>query len=162
MIDYRFLAIGILVSFIIVGYSLTKVIRYLDLDPYLILGRRFAFSFLILVISATSLFLCVVHGLMLMHPSAKTYVNPSIITTKYEVTQVKTNLDSDEKMYELTSEQGDTETLSPSLFSILGDDNQLSKGDTLLKKQYSAKKAQFGLAYRTGNLKTTEWFLVDE
>lgn len=159
MIDQRFLAIGILVSFIIVGYSLTKVIRYFDLYPF---GSACVFSCLIFLISATSLFVCVVHGLMLMHPSAKTYVNPSIITTKYEVTQVKTNLDSDEKTYELTSEQGDTETLSPSLFSILGDDNQLSKGDTLLKKQYSAKKAQFGLAYRSGNLKTIEWFLVDE
>ncbi|OAV83819.1 hypothetical protein BA718_03165 [Streptococcus gallolyticus subsp. gallolyticus] len=159
MIDYRFLAIGILVSFIIFGYSLSKVIRYLDLYPF---GLEFAFSFLISVISATSLFVCVVHGLMLIRPSTKTYVNPSIITTKYEVTQVKTNLDSDEKTYELTSEQGDTETLSPSSLSILGDDNQLSKGDTLLKKQYSAKKAQFGLAYRTGNLKTIEWFLLDE
>lgn len=137
MIDYRFLAIGILVSFIIFGYSLSKVIRYLDLYPF---GLGFAFSFLIFAISATSLFVCVVHGLMLMHPSAKTYVNPSIITIKYEVTQVKTNLDSDEKTYELTSEQG----------------------DTLLKKQYSASKAQFGIAYRSGKFKTTEWFLVDE
>ncbi|AQP42468.1 Uncharacterised protein [Streptococcus gallolyticus] len=159
MIDYRFLAIGILVSFIIFGYSLSKVIRYLDLYLF---GLGFAFSFLIFAISATSLFVCVVHGLMLMHPSAKTYVNPSIITTKYEVTQVKTNLDSDEKTYELTSEQGDTETLLSSLLSILGDDNQLSKGDTLLKKQYTASKAQFGLAYRSGKFKTTEWFLVDE
>lgn len=156
MIDYRFLAIGILVSFIIVGYSLTKVIHYFDLDPYLILGRRFAFSFLIFVISATSLFVCVVHGLMLMHPSAETYVNPSIITTKYEVTQVKTNLDSDEKTYELTSEQGDTETLSSEQYE------NLSNGDVLLKKQYSASKAQFGIAYRSGKFKTTEWFLVDE
>ncbi len=159
MIDYRFLAIGILVCFIIFGYSLSKVIRYLDLYPF---GLGFAFSFLIFAISATSLFVCVVHGLMLMTPSAKTYVNPSIVTTQYKVTQVKTNLDSDEKTYELTSEQGDTETLSPSSLSILGDGNQLSKGDKLLKKQYSAKKAQFGLAYRTGNLKTIEWFLVDE
>ncbi|MCF2566282.1 hypothetical protein JQM70_06925 [Streptococcus pasteurianus] len=159
MIDQRLMAIGILVSFIIVGYSLTKVIRYFDLDLF---GSAYVFSCLIFLISATSFFVCVVHVLMLIAPSAETYVNPSIITTKYEVTQVKTNLDSDEKTYELTSEQGDTETLSPSSLSILGDDNQLSKGDTLLKKQYSAKKAQFGLAYRSGNLKTIEWFLVDE
>lgn len=64
MIDYRFLAIGILVSFIIFGYSLSKVIRCLDLYPF---GLGFAFSFLIFAISATSLFACVVHGLMLMH-----------------------------------------------------------------------------------------------
>lgn len=161
MIDYRFLAIGILVSFILFGYSISKVMCYLDLDPYGS-GLGFAFSVLIFVISATSLGACVVHGLMLMHPSAKTYVNPSIITTKYEVTQVKTNLDSDEKTYELISEQGDTETLSPSSLSILGDDNQLSKGDVLLKKQYTASRAQTGLAYRSGKFKTTEWFLVDE
>ncbi len=153
MIDYHFLAIGILVSFIIFGYSLSKVIRYLDLYPF---GLGFAFSFLIFAISATSLFVCVVHGLMLMSPSAKTYVNPSIITTQYKVTQVKTNLDSDEKTYELTSEQGDKETLSSEQYE------NLSKGDKLLKKQYTASKAQFGLAYRTGKFKTTEWFLVDE
>lgn len=153
MIDQRFLAIGILVSFIIVGYSLTKVIRYFDLDPF---GSACVFSCLIFLISATSFFVCIVHGLMLMHPSAKTYVNPSIITTKYEVTQVKTNLDSDEKTYELTSEQGDKETLSSEQYE------NLSKGDVLLKKQYTAKKVQTGLAYRSGKFKTTEWFVVDE
>lgn len=155
MIDYRFLAIGILVSFILFGHSLSKVIRYLDLEPYGS-GLGFTFSFLILVISATSLFLCVVHGLILMNPSAETYVNPSTITTQYKVTQVKTNLDSDKKTYELTSEQGDTETLSSEQYE------NLSKGDTLLKKQYTASKAQTGLAYRSGKFKTTEWFVVDE
>ena len=153
MIDYHFLAIGILVSFIIFGYSLSKVIRYLDLYPF---GLGFAFSFLIFAISATSFFVCVVHGLILMNPSAKTYVNPSTVTTQYKVTQVKTNLDSDEKTYELTSEQGDKETLSSEQYE------NLSKGDKLLKKQYTASKAQFGLAYRSGKFKTTEWFLVDE
>ena len=156
MIDYRFLAIGILVSLIIFWYSLSKVLCHLDLDSYLILGRRFAFSFLILVISATSLFVCVVHCLMLIRPSAKIYVNPSIATTQYEVTQVKKNLDSDEQTYELTSEQGDKETLSSEQYE------NLSKGDVLLKKQYTAKKVQTGLAYRSGKFKTTEWFVVDE
>ena len=61
MIDQRFLAIGILVSFIIVGYSLTKVIRYFDLDPF---GSAYVFSCLIFLISATSFFVCVVHVLM--------------------------------------------------------------------------------------------------
>lgn len=153
MIDYRFLAIGILVSFIIFGYSLLKVIRYLDLYLF---GLEFVFSFLIFVISATSLFVCVVNGMLLMNPSAKTYVNPSITTTQYEVTQVKKNLDSDEKTYELTSAQGDKETLSSKQYE------NLSKGDVLLKKQYTAKKVQTGLAYRSGKFKTTEWFLVDE
>ena len=119
MIDYHFLAIGILVSLIIFWYSLSKVLHHLDLDPYLILGRRFAFSFLILVMSATSLGVCIVHELMLIHPSAKIYVNPSITTTKYEVTQVKRNLDSDEKTYELTSAQGDKATLSSEQYENL-------------------------------------------
>lgn len=156
MIDYHFLAIGILVSLIIFWYSLSKVLRHLDLDSYLFLGRRFAFSFLILVMSATSLFVCVVHCLILMNPSAKTYVNPSITTTQYEVTQVKRNLDNDEKTYELTSDQGDKETLSSEQYE------KLSKGDVLLKKQYTAKKVQTGLAYRSGKFKTTEWLLVDD
>lgn len=156
MIDYHFLAIGILVSLIIFWYSLSKVLYHLDLDPYLILGRRFAFSFLILVISATSLFVCVVHCLILMNPSAKTYVNPSITTTKYEVTQVKRNLDSDEKTYELTSAQGDKATLSSEQYE------NLSKGDVLFQKQYTASRAQTGLAYRSGKFKTTEWFVVAE
>lgn len=153
MIDYRFLAIGILVSFIIFGYSLSKVIRYLDLYPF---GLGLAFSFLIFAISATSFFVCVVNGLMLMSPSAKTYVNPSITTTQYKVTQVKRNLDSDEQTYELTSAQGDKATLSSYQYE------KLSKGDVLFQKQYTASKAQFGLAYRSGKFKTTEWFLVDD
>ena len=82
--------------------------------------------------------------------------NSPITTTQYEVTQVKKNLDSDEKTYELTSEQGDKETLSSEQYE------NLSKGDVLLKKQYIAKKVQLWLVYRTGKFKMIEWFLVDD
>lgn len=84
------------------------------------------------------------------------FVNPSITTTKYEVTQIKTNLETDRKTYVLTSKAGDKETLSSKQYK------NLSKGNMLWKKQYTAKKVQCWLAYRSGKFKTTEWFLVDE
>ena len=150
MIDYRLCSVITVVAFIM---FLVVLIKFFDLkeEAPLLLYVFFCITMAVWFCGLVSLF-------DVFGNNPDYFVNPSITTTQYEVTQIKTNLDNDEKTYELTSEQGDKETLS----SSTGEYDNLSKGDVLLKKQYTASKAQTGLAYRSGKFKTTEWFLVDE
>lgn len=148
MIDYRLCGVITVVAFILFLVVLTKLMA-LEEEAPLLLYVFFCITMAVWFCGIASLY-------DVFGDNPNSFVNPSITTTQYEVTQIKTNLDSDEKTYELISEQGDKETLLSEQYE------NLSKGDVLLKKQYTAKKVQRWLAYRTGNLKTTEWFLVDE
>lgn len=147
MIDYRLCGIITVVAFIVFLVVLTKLL-VLEEEAPLLLYVFFCITMAVWFCGIASLY-------DVFGDNPDYFVNPSITTTQYEVTQVKKNLDSDEKTYELTSEQGDKETLSSEQYE------NLSKGDVLLKKQYTAKKVQCWLAYRSGKFKTTEWFLVD-
>ncbi|SEF25553.1 hypothetical protein SAMN04487839_12111 [Streptococcus gallolyticus] len=146
MIDYRLCGVILIVDFII---FLILLKRYPD-----VAGTPFwvSVSYCITVVVGVIGLVCM-SGIFGDNPN--NFVNPSITTTKYEVTQIKTNLETDRKTYVLTSKQGDKETLT-------GEYDNLSKGDVLLKKQYIAKKVQLWLVYRTGKFKMIEWFLVDD
>ncbi|SEF25612.1 hypothetical protein SAMN04487839_1236 [Streptococcus gallolyticus] len=147
MIDYRLCGIITVVAFIMFLVVLTKLLA-LEEEAPLLLYVFFCITMAVWFCGIASLY-------DVFGDNPNSFVNPSITTTQYEVTQIKTNLDSDEKTYELTSEQGDKETLSSEQY------DNLSKGDTLLKKQYTAKKVQRWLAYRLGNFETIEWFLSE-
>ncbi len=148
MIDYRLCGVITVVAFIM---FLVVLIKFFDLkdEAPLLLYVFFCITMAVWFCGIASLY-------DVFGDNPDYFVNPSITTTQYEVTQVKKNLDSDEKTYELTSEQGDKETLSSEQYE------NLSKGDVLLKKQYIAKKVQLWLVYRTGKFKMIEWFLVDD
>lgn len=147
MIDYRLCGVITVVAFILFLVVLTKLMA-LEEEAPLLLYVFFCITMAVWFCGITSLF-----GVFGDNPDY--FVNPSITTTQYEVTQIKTNLDSDEKTYELASEQGDKATLSSEQYE------NLSKGDVLLKKQYTAKKVQYWLVYRLGNFETIEWFLSE-
>ena len=148
MIDYRLCGVITVVAFIM---FLVVLIKFFDLkdEAPLLLYVFFCITMAVWFCGIASLY-------DVFGDNPDYFVNPSITTTQYEVTQVKKNLDSDEKTYEWTSEQGDKETLSSEQYE------NLSKGDVLLKKQYIAKKVQLWLVYRTGKFKMIEWFLVDD
>lgn len=147
MIDYRLCGVITVVAFIMFLVVLTKLLALEEEAPPLL--------YVFFCITMAVWFCGLVSLYDVFGDNPNSFVNPLITTTQYEVTQIKTNLDSDEKTYELTSEQGDKETLSSEQYE------NLSKGDVLLKKQYTAKKVQCWLAYRSGKFKTTEWFLVE-
>lgn len=149
MIDYRLCGVITVIAFIMFLVVLTKLMALEEEAPPLL------YVFFCITMAVWFWGIASLYDVFGDNPNS--FVNPSITTTQYEVTQIKTNLDSDEKTYELTSEQGDKETLS----SSTGEYDNLSKGDTLLKKQYTAKKVQRWLVYRRGNFEASEWFLSE-
>lgn len=147
MIDYRLCGVITVVAFIMFLVVLKKLLA-LEEEAPLLLYVFFCITMAVWFCGIASLY-------DVFGDNPDYFVNPSITTTQYEVTQVKKNLDSGEKTYELTSEQGDKETLSSEQYE------NLSKGDVLLKKQYTAKKVQRLLVYRMGNFEASEWFLSE-
>lgn len=155
MLDFRLLIIVLVLGLILTAYSIYNLLdafsryRHYDVDKFV--GPSFAFA-----ISMTITITCFIHLMELANPDTSLYVKPSITTTSYTVTQVQTDLNAYTKTYELTSTTGDNETLSNSTYK------NLSKGDKLLKKQYSTSKISTGLVYQFGNFKQTKWSVINK